>query len=114
MILKFIFVLMTKHLFPGIFFLLLLSVTVCYASNERPRAIERLVSKPSSKLSEKAVSEKLLKVRSVEKQSAAPHIIKTPNAADTFESLIAPFLKVMTPRFYDQIIKKGKSLQVQS
>lgn len=107
---------MIKLIILSGFFLALLSATICYAANGKPCVILKSdTKKQACKTSEKLIPEKLLKIKSInevktfEKPSGTPaSSVKSPSTADTFESLIAPFLKAVSPHFYDQIIKRDQ------
>ncbi|MBC7912956.1 MAG: hypothetical protein H7Y07_02435 [Pyrinomonadaceae bacterium] len=109
---------MAKVLILCGFCIFLLSATYTYAANGKPCLLEKLAEKKiACKTSEKIIPEKLLKIRALNelKVLEKPIIQPSASAADTFESLIAPFLKAVTPHFYDQIINRGKKpSQVQS
>ncbi|MBC8053611.1 MAG: hypothetical protein H7Y13_11160 [Sphingobacteriaceae bacterium] len=100
---------MAKLIFTCGFFLFVFSVSISYASNGKPSTIEKTDRKQACKTSERLIPEKLLKIKPLdfktsEKSSAAS--AKSPATANTFETLITPFLKAVAPHFYDQIIKK--------
>ena len=102
---------MQKYLLICGFLIFSLSARVSYAANGKPVSIEKAdAKKQTCKTSEKLIPEKLLRikpldVKSPEKPQAASST-KTPAAANTFETLITPFIKAVAPHFYDQIIKK--------
>lgn len=114
---------MIKLIYTCGFFLFLLSATICYAANGNPCVVYKSdIKKQPCKTSERLIPEKLLKVKFLneskasEKPVSAPaNSVKNPSSADTFESLITPFLKAVSPHFYDQIIKRDqKSAPVRS
>ena len=80
-----------------------------YGANKNPLQEEKAsTANKTCKTSEKLIPEKLLKVKPMPelKSSVKPSASKPPAAADTFQSLIAPFLKVVSPHFYEHIIKR--------
>jgi hypothetical protein len=111
---------MAKCLVTCGLFVFILSVTVCYAATVNPCLIEKGIKKQLSKNTEKITPTKLpgklpVKPESIESiQNQSSPAIKNSNPADTFESIIAPFLKAVTPHFYDQIIKREKSATANS
>ena len=112
---------MIRLLLTCSFFMFAVSVTVCYAANEKPCTVEKIAAKKQAcKTSQQLIPEKLLKIKPYSDLKSSEKLIPAPenravDAADTFESLIAPLLKAITPHFYDQIIKRDKKvLQAQS
>lgn len=102
---------MIRSIIPGFIFLILLSATICYAGNGKPCVILKSdTQNRACKTSEKLIPEKLLKInesKRLEKPSTVTSgTDKTSSTAETFESLIAPFLKAVSPHFYDQIIRR--------
>jgi hypothetical protein len=105
---------MLKHLLICGLLLFVFSVSISYASvcGEGARAKQAVKRHQPCKTSEKLIPEKLLKIKPfsdrLDKSGALPSNLnkKAPASADTFESLIAPFIKSVAPIFYDHIIKR--------
>ena len=108
---------MIRCIITGVFFVLL-SATICYAGNGKPcMLLKSETKKEAYKSSEKLIPEKLFKIKSsneskgLEKPSTIPSDpVKNSSTADTFESIIAPFLKAVSPHFYDQIIRRERKV----
>jgi len=116
---KFIFVMMARLTYVFNILMLVFFAASTYAANGKPSVIEKIeLKKNTGKTSQKLIPEKLLKIkqagelkiieRAFQEQASPGSNNKQPNAADTFESLIAPFIKVVAPHFYDQIIKRDQ------
>ncbi|MBC7912485.1 MAG: hypothetical protein H7Y07_00030 [Pyrinomonadaceae bacterium] len=109
---------MVKLLSVSAFILSCFTATLTYAAGEKPCVVERAEAKKQPcNTSEKLIPEKLLKIKPFTevKPSQRPVSLKAPASADTFESLITPFLKTVAPHFYDRIIRRDqKSATVQS
>jgi hypothetical protein len=112
---------MAKLILVCSFFLFVFSAGICFATNEKPLIAEKTeLKKQACKTSEKLIPEKLLRVKPLDLKAAerppqSGTSLKTPSPANTFETLITPFIKAVAPHFYDQIIKKQpKSSPVRS
>ena len=107
---------MIRFIITGAVFFVLLSATICYAGNGKPCMILKFdTKKEACKTSKKLIPEKLLKIKSINQSKSLerPSVVpsdKSSSAAETFESLIAPFLKAVSPHFYDQIIKREQKV----
>ena len=112
---------MTKLLLTCGCLLFICSVSVSYAANVKPCVFDKTDSKKHTcKTLDKIIPEKLLKIKPLDylkatERSNQPGTVKAHAPANTFETLITPILKAMSPHFYDQIIKRdSKSTSVQS
>ncbi|HEX8377173.1 MAG TPA: hypothetical protein VF602_05100 [Pedobacter sp.] len=103
---------MLKVLFTCGFILFVCSVGISYASIGREsKCLNSECKKQVYKISEGLI-DKLPQLKPSYGSKLKPAAIQpvsvksTPAAADTFESLITPFLKTVAPVFYDKIIRK--------
>jgi hypothetical protein len=90
----------------------LFSISAAFAANTNPCFLSKTeVKRQPCKTSQKLVPERLIKVKplnevkATERPSQQNNAVKAPSA-DTFEAIIAPFIKAVSPHFYDQIIRK--------
>ena len=102
---------MIKVLFTCGFILFVCSVGISYAAIGSEAAVLNEKSKQTNKISE-SLTDKIPQLKSasgskLKPVNVQPGAVKSiPAPADTFESLITPFLKTVAPIFYDQIIKR--------